>query len=174
MPITGSPPSCEDAKELSYLHPYHPYYSDKFDRASGRILDFKEGDPEAFQYYFRAMNTKLEENVTVTAVPPHAPGKEGAVRRLARRLARCGNRTDATSCLIRHEEIQKLSNGGRRDISVHLGSVRVVESQLVTAQEVTLVDDVTTTGNSFRACRELLLNAGAQSVRCFALAKTMR
>jgi len=158
----------------SFLHPYHPYYSGKFDRASGRILDFKEGQEYAFQHYLEEMHKELPQDAVVCAVPSHAPGGDGEVRQLARRLGQRGNRVDATSCLVRHTKIRKLSEGGRRQPDVHLNSIHVENSKLIRDRDVTLVDDVTTTGNSFKACRQLLLEAGARSVCCLALAKTMR
>lgn len=159
----------------SFLHPYHPYRSGNFDDASGRILNFKEGKPAAFRYYLDSMDVQLPDDATLCAVPSHAPGNHGEVRALAQALAaRKDQRTDATSCLVRHSKIHKLSSGGRRDIDVHLNSIRVENVDLIRGREVTLIDDVTTTGNSFAACRQLLLNAGAQSVHCVALAKTMR
>jgi predicted amidophosphoribosyltransferase len=156
----------------SYLHSYHPYYSNKFDRASGRILDFKEGQAWAIDYYLDAADREVPEDAVICRVPPHAPGKNGPVLTLARRLAGRRQRADASRCLVRHTEIQKLSNGGRRDPEVHLESVRVENVNRIRGRDVVLVDDVTTTGNSFLACKTLLLDAGAQSVDCFALAKT--
>lgn len=172
MAVTVSTPVEGENIDPSYLHPYFPYRSGKFDAASGRILDFKDECPIAFDHYLEAMDQEIGRNVAVSAVPPHAPGSEGAVRKLARRLAKRQNRVDAVGCLVRTEKIQKLSNGGRRDVSVHLSSVRAKSPEKFRGEKVALVDDVTTTGNSFRACKKLLLKAGAQSVDCFALAKT--
>lgn len=38
---------------------------------------------------------------------------------------------------------------------------------------VLLMDDVTTTGNSLYACREILISRGAQKVEMFALGKAI-
>lgn len=158
----------------SYLHPYHPYYTDKFDQASRRILNFKDGYDAAFNHYLDAADRELAADAVVAAVPPHAPGKEGPVIALARQLALRKRRRNASTCLVRHTKIQKLSSGGRRDPSVHLGSIRVEQANRIRGRDVVLIDDVTTSGNSFLACKRLLLDAGARSVKCFALAKTIR
>lgn len=43
----------------------------------------------------------------------------------------------------------------------------------ITGDIVLLMDDVTTTGNSLYACREILLQAGADHVEMFALGKAI-
>lgn len=174
MSATDLLAATENLTDPSYLHPYHPYSSKKFDRPSGRILDFKEGQEYAFQYYLEAMDEEIAEDAVVCGVPSHAPGGNGGVRQLARQLAQRGNRIDATSCLVRYEKTRKLSEGGRRQPEVHLDSIRVESENIILGRHVSLIDDVTTTGNSFRACRQLLLGIGAQSVHCFAFAKTTR
>ncbi len=172
MAVTASTAVERESVDPSYLHPYFPYRSGNFDAASGRILDFKDGCSVAFEYYLEAMDQAMKSDAPICAVPPHAPSSEGPVRHLARRLAQRKNRTDAAGCLVRTEEIQKLSQGGCRDVNVHLRSIRAEDADKIRAGKVVLVDDVTTTGNSFRACKSLLLEAGARSVDCFALAKT--
>ena len=108
MAVTASTAVEGESVDPSYLHPYFPYRSGNFDAASGRILDFKDGCSVAFEYYLEAMDQAMKSDAPICAVPPHAPGSEGPVRHLARRLAQRKNRTDAAGCLVRTEEIQKL------------------------------------------------------------------
>ena len=157
-----------------YLHPYYPTYSGKFGRESRRVLDFKDGLESAIGYYAGLLKSRIARNAVLTIVPPHAPGRKGSVAELARRLACQYQRVDASSCLVRHKRIAKLARGGDRRMQVHWDSVRVEKQHLIQGRWVTLLDDVTTTGNSLQACKHLLLDAGAVSVRCFALAKTTR
>lgn len=159
---------------VEHLHPYYPYRSGKFDSQSGRILDFKEGQAPAIRHYVSALHDLIPGNAVLAVVPSHAPGPAGPVAEMARRLALRKDRVDATGCLVRHARIRKLSQGGCRHVQVHLNSVCVVNAHLIRGCRVTLLDDVTTTGNSLRACKQLLLEADAKSVRCIALAKTMR
>lgn len=172
MAVTVSTAVEGESVDPSYLHPYFPCRSGNFDAASRRILDFKDGFSDAFEYYLKATDQAMGSDITVSAIPPHAPGSEGPVRQLARRLGQHENRTDAAECLVRTEKIQKLSQGGCREVNVHLRSIRAEDTDKIRGEKVVLVDDVTTTGNSFRACKSLLLEAGARSVDCFALAKT--
>lgn len=43
----------------------------------------------------------------------------------------------------------------------------------ISGDVVLLIDDVTTTGNSLYACKEILLQAGADTVEMFALGKAI-
>ncbi len=81
-------------------------------------------------------------------------------------------RIDATSCLQRYKKVEKKSNGGNRDINVDLNSIKVNNHHLLKGQTVLLLDDVTTTGNSFLSCETLLEQAGALRVVKLALGKT--
>jgi len=155
-----------------FIHAYHPYRSSKFDRKSGRILDFKDGHTDTIRHYRSRLDARLSKRAVLATVPSHKPGNAGTIDKVARELAARHWRSDATSCLVRHTKVNKLSRGGSRKVNVHLDSIRVENAHLIKGRRVTLLDDVTTTGNSFRACRQLLLDAGAKEVRCLALAKT--
>ena len=78
---------------------------------------------------------------------------------------------DGSQTLIRYISIepQHLCEGKRSE-EVHFKSVKVNED--VVGQDIILIDDITTSGCSLKACRKLLLNAGAKSVICFAISKT--
>lgn len=75
--------------------------------------------------------------------------------------------------LRRSRSINKLATGGSRDLSVHMQSIDTVEDMDISGDIVLLMDDVTTTGNSLYACREILLNRGAENVEMFALGKAI-
>lgn len=53
-----------------------------------------------------------------------------------------------------------------------MNSIRVEHAELIQGREVLLLDDVTTSGNSLVACRQLLLEAGAARVKYMALGRT--
>ena len=72
----------------------------------------------------------------------------------------------------RSKTIQKLSFGGNRSIQIHLDSLKV--SSKVRNKRIIVLDDVTTTGNSLIATRELLLLAGAKEVILFAFTLTKK
>jgi predicted amidophosphoribosyltransferase len=147
--------------------------SSNYDRHSGRILDFKQGQVGAINEFDAMVEPLLGSGFAIAVVPSHDPDKqEGPLDILARKLASRKDRVDASKCLQRHTKVAKLATGGPRGKEVHLKSIRVHGADLVRGKSVLLLDDVTTTGGSFDACTELLLRAGAKEVKCLALGKT--
>ena len=53
------------------------------------------------------------------------------------------------------------------------GAFRVMRGALVEGRAIALVDDVSTTGSTLRACRQALIDAGASRVTSVVLARTM-
>jgi len=168
--------------DIFSIREYQPYWqdkylkikNDKFDNWSDKILDLKKDYNSAIQYFFQKLDPLLLYGFPIVVVPSHNPdARVTGICRLAKLLAR-NNRIDATQCLCRHKKIQKLSWGGDRSIELHFKSINVRYPELVLTREVLLLDDVTTTGNSLEACKQLLLQSGARQVQCVALGKTVR
>ncbi len=76
--------------------------------------------------------------------------------------------------LQRKQPIAKLAGGGNRDKGVHYRSIGTLDAMDVSGDIVLLMDDVTTTGNSLIACRDILLEHGAKTVEMFALGRAVR
>ena len=174
------------ADEIIELGNYHPYWIDQANRVrnpdfvdrDGFILDVKSNEQSrklrGVYFFYKELVSLIGCEFAIAAVPSSNPENiDSGICQLARKLA-ASNRVDATSCLVRHTEIQKLSHGGDRSFSVHLNSIKVIDHHLISGKEVLLLDDVTTTGNSLRACQQLLNQAGAKVVQCCALGKTSR
>lgn len=145
----------------------------EFDTFSGRILDVKECKLSALQDFFERLDRNVSQGISLCVVPSHDPANtESGMKWIAQKLAQNG-RVDATSCLVRHTKIVKLAHGGDRSKEVHLNSIRVENQHLVKDRAILLLDDVTTSNNSLKACQELLIRyGGATVVQCLALAKT--
>lgn len=161
-----------------YYKPYRKWRNDPetaeepYDLYSGKILDLKEGKSGAVNYFYSLLDDEICHGVAVAVVPSHTPGKaSGGVAELARKLA-AHDRIDMTDCLVRTKEIDKLAHGGNRDKKVHLDSIAVNPDVPVADEVVLVVDDVTTSGNSLYAGREILMAHGAKRVALLALGKT--
>lgn len=59
------------------------------------------------------------------------------------------------------KEIEKLATGGNRNINIHFGSIEVNPNVSISGEVILVVDDVTTSGNSLYACRDILLKHDA-------------
>ena len=167
-----------NTSKIICLGKYNPYRirgerNPNFDRYSELILDVKESNKSSIDIFFDRINSHLSYGIAICVVPSHDPEKTSSgIKYLAQRLCE-NNRIDATSCLVRHTKIDKLAHGGDRSKDVHLKSIRCENNGLVYNEEVLLLDDVTTTHNSLFACQSILLSAGAASVQCLALARTV-
>lgn len=113
----------------------------------------------------------LTPGVALAIVPSHDPARlVTPVRTLAQALATDG-RIDATACLVRHTHIQRIVLGGHSTRTLHRQTVSVENADLVVGRSVLLLDDIAKSGASLMACRDLLLEAGADAVQCFALGR---
>lgn len=160
---------------------YHKYWLDRerkiknplFDVFSGKILDLKEGKEDAIRYFYKLLDEEICRDVTVCVVPSSdARNLESGISQLAKRLAKNG-RIDKVHYLMRSKSIDKLAYGGARDVQVHLNSIVADEKMTIEGDVILLVDDVTTTGNSLYACKDLLMQKGASSVEMFAIGKAI-
>jgi hypothetical protein len=146
----------------------------QFSLLSERVRRLKgEKRPEDVEFFLGMLGPLINGGYPICIVPSHTPGNENSgMALLARALARRVDGIDGTGVLVRHQNIHAAHEGGGRDIERHLSSVEVVYEDLIFQQDVLLLDDICTTGNSLEACRRLLLEAGAAEVHCLVLAKT--
>ena len=159
---------------------YHRYWNpDKtrnqaFDMFSGRILDLKDKKERGISYFFQQLDDEICKDVTICVVPSHTEcdTNDSGIAELARRLANNG-RIDKTDYILRKKTIDKLAYGGSRDIRVQLDSLGVNEDMQIEGDVVLIVDDVTTSGASLEACKEILLKNGARRVAMLALGQSV-
>ncbi|MDO4262086.1 MAG: hypothetical protein Q4C82_08405 [Eubacteriales bacterium] len=167
--------------EIVVYSNYHRYWIDRarkiknplFDVFSGKILDLKEGKPQAIRYFYNLLKEEICDGVTICVVPSSDSEKtETGLGKLGEMLA-ADQRINKVYFLQRKRSIPKLAAGGLRNREVHMRSIEAVEDMSVEGAIVLLMDDVTTTGNSLYACREILRMHGADEVEMFALGKAI-
>lgn len=167
---------------IPHLGYYRPYYMPdgsinpefRKEKLSGLILDLKEKRPEALDYFFNMINDEICENITICVVPSHSKSttNESGIALLARRLAASKNRIDKVDFLIRDKNILKLSTGGLRNEFVHKNSIIANPCMSIKGDVILLIDDITTSGTSLTACKQILMGNGASRVAMFALGET--
>ncbi len=161
----------------------------RFDETSGRILDLKDASAQRHRQAVSQMAQLLAETLNslpytlipvqlhIVVVPSSTEGRwsAGLCGITTEICARNPRRFVATpQALRRARSIEKLARGGDRSIEVHLSSIAVVPRYdgYFARKTVLLLDDVTTTGNSLRACSLLLQQQGADSIHPIALGRT--
>ncbi len=172
--------------EIGYIQPYHPYWSygehnPQFDRKTdGKTLDLKRGDEDVIEYFFNEIYNLVcdvdgIENFYFCAVPSsNASKKHSPMQEICLRLSTKSGKKDYSSVLDRYVDIPKLATGGNRDLETHYNSIRIADGYNVRGKRFILLDDVTTTGGSMVACKNILEHAGAKEVACIAIAHTTR
>lgn len=167
--------------EIIVYSNYHKYWLDKdrkiknplFDVYSGKILDLKDGKESAIQYFYNILNEEICDGVTICVVPSSDSNKRvTGIGRLGEMLAK-NKRINKVYFLRREQSISKLANGGNRSKRLHMQTISTIHDVDITGAIVLLMDDVTTTGNSLYACKEILIAHGAREVEMFALGKAI-
>lgn len=106
-------------------------------------------------------------------VPSHQTNRQSSgISQVASGLANWEKKIDATLCLKRHSNILKLSKGGNRSVETHLKSIKLNNVDLIRDKRVLLLDDIRTTGNSLKACKQILEQASPKSIHPLALGQS--
>lgn len=141
-------------------------------RHTREIDALNAGRKWALRKFHQKLDAVLAEEMVIVVVPSHDPFlDQPPTRQLAQLLCEGKKRADATGCLVRVEKIQRIVFGGPSYESLHRDTIHVRHPELLLGKMVLLLDDVTRSGASLRACRNLLREAGAVEVQCLALGR---
>lgn len=143
-----------------------------------KILDFKDGKQTAVQHYTGLVEEHLSKALDlgsdwgIVIVPSSKKDKWGAgLLSVAQSVSQNHGVCLHSKALRRHHSTEKRADGGDRAIAKHLGTITLSESSL--PNKIILLDDVTSTGNSLVACRDILLRSGIKEVYMLAIAETV-
>ena len=109
---------------------------------------------------------------TICCVPSHihAEKNNNSIALMIQDISKHTPFKDGSQYLIRKEDIKAQKEQGRRYKETHLNSISVNANVL--DKKIILIDDITTSGSSLLACKEILLKKGAKEVICFAFGKS--
>ena len=139
-----------------------------------RLINALNGERQwPLKRLYAVLDPLLAPGIALAVVPPHRAFQAfWPLRTLAQKLAESG-RIDATSCLVRHTTIRRIIYGGPSTRILHRQTIQVEHKERVEGRQVLLLDDIAKSGASLIACRELLLEAGAQTVQAMALGRVV-
>ena len=108
----------------------------------------------------------------LACVPSHNAGNcnNNPIAIMIKDITKNSSYIDGSQLLLRYQSIPAQKTQGKRYEETHLNSIKINGD--VKDKNVILIDDITTSGSSLKACRKILLNAGAKSVICFAFSKS--
>lgn len=168
--------------DIYYYGIYHPYRlngtsNPLFDKAySGKILDLKEGKTDVlpmFKQILAELINSFDKPVAIVLVPSHENNKWSNLSIILAELCNGVDVINKTESLVRNKTIAKLASGGDRSILTHINSINVDNLNLQN-MHVLLIDDISTTGNSLKACKKIILDncPDVLSVNCCVFGKT--
>jgi len=175
---------------------YHPYWlkdgtkNPNVDKNSKAIMSLKTPKKEdeewkiqkhraAIKLFTRllqqALNDKLEDIdfIQIAIVPSSTAGKiSDGLRAIVKSLNTKVTVIFDEKFLVRTRSVTKAHEGGDRSINKHLDTIQV-ETIPSPDIPILLLDDVTTTGNSLNASRDLLNAAGCKNIIMLAIGQTV-
>ena len=158
------------------LQIYHPTTSEMFDDLSGRILDFKDGQSYALGFYAFLLSEIIPQNtkLLLTSVPGSSPRKDGSLNKIIKKL--CGGPiVDGSRFLKTISQREKKSHGFRPTNDELSKTIELNNIVFPRNGKILLLDDVTTTGQSFDVCKKIIRDSGyLNEITCLALSVTDR
>jgi hypoxanthine phosphoribosyltransferase len=158
------------------LQIYHPTTSEMFDELSGRILDFKDGQSYALGFYAFLLSEIIPKNsqLLLTSVPGSSPLKDGSLNRIIKKLSG-GPIIDGSMFLKTKSQREKKSHGFRPTNDELSQTIELNNIEFPRGGKILLLDDVTTTGQSFDVCKKIIRDSGyPHQITCLALSVTDR
>lgn len=168
------------AEGIYYLYDYYPI-SRKHDVLSYDLFQEVKGFSNKkiiLRSFCKCIKTfNFGNNYGIFVVPSSQCGKwnEALVNYVVPRLETEIGLIDCSDYLYRYKTHEKQAYGGDRSIQSHLNSIKVRKRIPNRIDGAIIIDDITTTGNIFNACRELLVDQGVpyENIYCFAVGGTV-
>lgn len=165
--------------KFDYLFDYTPYScGGANDGMSRTLLSFKRNHASAYEFmkhllsnYFDLYHFDLSKTV-ICCVPSHDGNIYSPVQRLCSHVAQNCGFLDGTHLVRKLFATESFCRSGFRDAIKLRESLEI--DGIIKGLDVILLDDVATTGTSFKVVATLLMQAGANSVQCLALGRTVK
>jgi HAD superfamily hydrolase (TIGR01549 family) len=169
--------------DIVYLCEYVPWSRcmnhDK--RSSEFVLAFKNKDPYMIKLACQQLVNQIGGDFALAAVPSSKVSNNGmsACHELIRSIitdkkSKGKGLIDASGCLWRIQDMPaQHEQKGKRNPQILYDTLTVQNPELINGKDVLVIDDISTSGNSFMVARDLLKQAGAKSVVGMVVGKTI-
>jgi len=157
-----------------YFDDYYPKRIAKDHEASRRLLRFKEGEHAAVVYYSGLVEKCIRDQLIVCCAPSSRKGRWGSgLLKLSELISEQTECTAVNDLIIRTEDTEKKSLGGKRNVGNDLLTMRITDPIKCKDKSIVIFDDIITTGTTMKACADLLWGAGAAFVTCIVMGNTI-
>lgn len=170
-----------------YLYPYYTL-DDKEDEMSKEVYHVFKRNWSVNQYLpgiyddlygaiesYGAQYGMLGANTAITVMPSHARGQYGVnLLKVAEGLAEDFGFTDESYLIQRTVDKMKSTEGGERSVPAHLATLGLAHELNSDIDWYIILDDITTTGSSLEAAKQLLIenDVFSRHIIKMAIAKT--
>ena len=160
------------------LQIYHPTNCELHCDADKRILRLKDGSAQEIQIYSEAISQvlPLNCNIFLACVPSSNTQKDDPLKEVIRRVARKSTLYEDFSSTLKTTRSRNKKSRGHKFSDDELGKTITVDTRFTSKKGViVLLDDIVTSGQSFRVCTNKLRSAGIKNdILYLAMAKTDR
>lgn len=170
-----------DFEQIMPLYDYHAWddgNNPKIDKITNTLIGLKKNRTPSINFFTKVVKSQLlsivcSEPRVFCVVPSHTQNNvSSGMMTIMGNIRAAFGFANEPNLLARTVTVPKAATGGDRSLQHHLDSIAVVNKPFVEGKVVFLFDDISTTGNSMYACKQLLLEAGAQSVVMISFGQT--
>lgn len=175
--------------EIEYLVEYPPFRALGQDNPNKtkwtyKLMDLKNPSAPGHNAAVNELSQLLEEKIRhllnskepiqIAIAPSSQKGQTSVgVEKIVKKIAeKFKNITYNKNYLTRTRTIEKLHEGGSRDIRIQIDTIKCIEKPNKNIKTI-IIDDITATGNSLLACKAILSNEGCRDITLLAIGKTV-
>lgn len=153
---------------------YFPKHTRLFDPLSRLILDYKDNDPFAFDFFTACLSDWIKNNIKhkiwICAIPSSRKKTNSITRSAEIISSSIPSVKNGNHFIIQIKKRKSFCKSGKRNPLVLIKSIQF--SNDISGKNILLVDDIITTGTTMYTLKNELLMRGAKSVKTFALFKS--
>lgn len=138
----------------------------------------KNRDPFYLEFLANRLVSAIDKKIKITIcrIPSSNKDNEGGCYDIIKIISKNNNNfIDGSSCIQRIKSIPSAHKYNLRDKEIHLATSKIVNPELLDNQDVLLIDDIMTTGNSVAAyCNLIYKKSNPKSLTVFIFGTTKR